>query len=365
MIEKKVAVRFRQLDRIVSLDRNQKIVASRTLSGGDRFFDDHFPKFPVLPGVMSLEMMFQACDWLVRRSDDFNCSMVILKEVRNAKFSGFVRPGQELEITAEIKSQDGNETKLMTKVSVEGKAVASARMVVEQSDLATIAPSRAALDQLLHQQKSIQYELISPENDNPPPVETSHYRWMWIDRLTEFRAEKSATAIKTVSMTDEPLDLYMPGYPILPCSLILEGLAQTGGMLVNELTDFEQQLVLAKVSKVSFHRSAVSGDTMTYSTEITDVASDGYMVRGKSEINGQPHAECELVFVNVQNQLDLGELMAPQALLLMLRLYGLYDVGKQTDGTPLTPPQRLMDAENQYYKEDLDESQITRNAAEA
>lgn len=109
---------------------------------------------------------------------------------------------------------------------------------------------------------------------------------MWIDQITEFKVGQIASAIKTVSMTDEPLDLYMPGYPVMPCSLILEGLAQTGGMLVNQLTEFQQQLVLAKVSKVNFYRSAIPGDTMEYSLEITDPAPDSYMVRGKSEIDG-------------------------------------------------------------------------------
>jgi len=89
----------------------------------------------------------------VRCSDDFKSSMVILKEVRNAEFSGFVRPGQEPEITAELRSETVQQYKLMTKASVEGKVVASARMVVEKTDLSSVAPSRAPLDQLLHQQK--------------------------------------------------------------------------------------------------------------------------------------------------------------------------------------------------------------------
>ena len=83
------------------------------------------------------------------------------------------------------------------------------------------------------------------------------------------------SAVKTVSMTDEPIDLYMPGYPVMPGSLIVEGLAQTGGVLVNEATGFEQQLVLAKVAKAVFKRAAVPGDRMLYSTEIVDVRSGG------------------------------------------------------------------------------------------
>ena len=261
-------MRFRQLDRIVKLEPGVEIAAERTVSDRDFFFRDHFPQFPVLPGVLSLETMFQACDWLVRKTDEFSRSVLLLKEVRNAKFAGFVRPGQSLTVSAQIKTLDEQLGKLAARVIVDDKVVASARLVVERFNLADRFPARAASDRLLNKQKREQYEVLDPQSDQHQPVAPTSFRWMWLDRLTEFVRGHRATAIKTVSMADEPIDLYMPGYPVMPGSLIIEGLAQTGGILVNESMNFEKQLVLAKVSKATFHRAAIPGDTMSYSTEI-------------------------------------------------------------------------------------------------
>ena len=157
-------MRFRQLDQIVDLQPGVKITAKRTLSGRDHYFRDHFPSFPVLPGVLSLEMMFQACDWLVRKTDQFSRSMLLLKEVRNAKFSGFVRPGQSLAVSAEVKTLDEQLGKLVARVTVEDKVVASARLVVERFNLADRVPARAATDRLLRARKRRQYEVLDPRS---------------------------------------------------------------------------------------------------------------------------------------------------------------------------------------------------------
>ena len=63
-------------------------------------------------------------------------------------------------------------------------------------------------------------------------------RWIWIDRFLEFRRGKSARAIKNLSLAEDIFADHFPGYPIMPGSLILEGLAQTGGILVGDVNDF-------------------------------------------------------------------------------------------------------------------------------
>ena len=80
-------------------------------------------------------------------------------------------------------------------------------------------------------------------------------RWFWIDRFTEFVSGQCAKGIKNVTMDEEVVDGYWPDYPILPSTLIIEGMAQLGGILVAEHHQFEKQVVLAKVSKASFSES--------------------------------------------------------------------------------------------------------------
>jgi len=78
-------------------------------------------------------------------------------------------------------------------------------------------------------------------------------RWIWIDRFVEFESRTQATSIKCVTMAEDHLADHFPGFPVMPHSLIIEGLAQTGGILVGEALQFSTVVVLAKIPKVSFH----------------------------------------------------------------------------------------------------------------
>lgn len=338
-------MRFRQLDRIIALRPGVEITAERTLQNHDAFLLDHFPDYPVLPGVLTLEAMFQACDWLVRKTDGFSRTVVLLKEARNLKFSGLVRPGQTLTVTAHARKLDDRVGRFVARATVDDEVVATGRLVVERFNLADRYPTRAASDEYLRQRKQQQYEILNPDAPRHEPVAPTGFRWMWIDRFTEFISGRRAKAIKTVSLTDEPLDLYMPGFPVMPCSLIIEGLAQTGGILVSEYKGFQEQVVLAKTSKAIFHRPALPGDTMTFFTEIVDVEPEGAMVRGTSHIGNELHVEVELFFAYLDDRLGDIELIGPADVLSIVRLYGLYDVGETGDGTPLEVPQRMLDAE--------------------
>ena len=104
-------MRFTLIDRIVDFEPGVRITAVKSLTMAEEYLADHFPNFPVMPGVLMLEAMTQASAWLVRLSEDFAHSMVTLKQAGNVKYGQFVEPGQTLTVTAEILSQDrrGNE----------------------------------------------------------------------------------------------------------------------------------------------------------------------------------------------------------------------------------------------------------------
>ncbi len=83
-------------------------------------------------------------------------------------------------------------------------------------------------------------------------------RWIWIDRFVEFHSGKSARAVQNLCRAEDHFADHFPGYPVMPASLILEGLAQTGGILVGEANQFREKVVLAKVPKAVFHREATA-----------------------------------------------------------------------------------------------------------
>ena len=338
-------MRFRQLDQITELIPGVSITAQRTLSDREDYLRDHFPNFPVMPGVLMLEAMSQACNWLVRKTDEFANSVVLLKEALNVKFGGFVRPGHTLTVTAAIKNQAEHLTTLTAKAEVGGSTVAGGRIVLERFNLGDRYPSRAASDAYLRKAMRAEFESLLASSPSNTAVSPSHYRWMWIDRFTELVEGRRAVALKNVTVAEEPIDLYLPRFPVMPCSLIVEGLAQTGGILVNASHSFEQRVVLAKVSKAVFHRPAVPGDTLVYSADIESLQPQGAMVRGTSHIGGELHAEVDLFFAFLEDRMIAADLIEPAEMLATLRMFGMYDVARKQDGSPLAIPARFLEAE--------------------
>ena len=95
-------MRFILVDRILDLVPGKSAVAEKSLSPDEELFRDHFPEFPVLPGVMMIEAATQAAGWLMHRRSGFACSMAVLKEARNVKYGQFVAPGDTLCIRADL-----------------------------------------------------------------------------------------------------------------------------------------------------------------------------------------------------------------------------------------------------------------------
>src|SRR5947199_4389539 len=93
-------------------------------------------------------------------------------------------------------------------------------------------------------------------------------RWIWIDRFLDFESGKSARAVKNLSRAEDYFADHFPGYPVMPVALMLEGLAQTGGILVGEVNDFREKVVLAKIPRAQFHRDVLAGDELIYEVEM-------------------------------------------------------------------------------------------------
>ena len=142
-------MRFSLLDRVASLEPGRRIEAIKSVALAEDYLADHFPQAPVLPGVLMLEGLVQASAWLVRVSDDFAHSMVLLKEARGVKYAQFVGPGQTLRITAEITGRDGEETKLKAQAEVNGALAVSGRIVLRSYNCADADPAQADVDRFI------------------------------------------------------------------------------------------------------------------------------------------------------------------------------------------------------------------------
>ena len=141
-------MKFNLIDRIEHLSA-ERVVAVKYVSLAEEYLADHFPTFPVLPGVMMLEAVTQAGAWLLHHRTNFAKSMAVLKEARNVKYGTFVAPGQalrvELDLAKETPGGAGASFKAAGYVGGDALAV-QARVELAYFNLADKQPELAELD---------------------------------------------------------------------------------------------------------------------------------------------------------------------------------------------------------------------------
>ena len=128
-------------------------------------------------------------------------------------------------------------------------------------------------------------------------------RWIWIDKFTEFTSRKSASAVKCMSLAEDHVHDVYGDYPIMPNSLIVEGMAQTAGMLVGEANKFEEKVILAKIGKATFHRLVRPGETIEFSATIDQLNEQGASISGIVKTGEELVAEIELMFSHIDQNL--------------------------------------------------------------
>ena len=127
------------------------------------YLRDHFPLFPVMPGVLMLEALFQASCWLIRATEGFENSLLVLKEARNVRFADFMEPNQTLQITAEILKLEQNSVSIKA-TGMKGETVAvSARLVIGKSNLASQNIDLSPLDEFMRESMRLQLEQLTAD----------------------------------------------------------------------------------------------------------------------------------------------------------------------------------------------------------
>jgi 3-hydroxyacyl-[acyl-carrier-protein] dehydratase len=161
-------------------------------------------------------------------------------------------------------------------------------------------------------------------------------RWFWIDRFTEFVCDSHAVAVKGVSLAEPHMHEHMPGYPIMPNSLVTEGIAQAGGLLVSEHYGFSELVVLAKLATVKFHSIVRNGETLTYRVTVDTLRRDGAAISATAHVGERLHAEAQLFFARLgdsHEELSNAKMFRPRDLRHWLELVGVFEVGVKLDGT--------------------------------
>jgi 3-hydroxyacyl-[acyl-carrier-protein] dehydratase len=159
-------MRFNLVDRIHEWESGKKLTASKVLTAGEEYLADHFPTFPVMPGVLMLQAAMEASAWLWRVTNEFRHTVIALREVKNVKYGTFMQPGFTLELATEMLKSDESTATFKVRGNVKGGGqTVNAQIVLAGYKVQERLPDGAAVDERLR----------------------SHWleRWQWLTRDTK------------------------------------------------------------------------------------------------------------------------------------------------------------------------------------
>ena len=142
-------MRFNLVDEIRQLEPGRKIQAVKNLTLGEEYLADHFPGFPVMPGVLMLQTLVEAGAWLLRLTEDYRYSMIVLREAKNVKYGHFMEPGRQMIVTVEMTERNGKLASFKAKGEIEANLTISARVTLETYNLRDQDPALESMDQKL------------------------------------------------------------------------------------------------------------------------------------------------------------------------------------------------------------------------
>ncbi|TWU00738.1 3-hydroxyacyl-[acyl-carrier-protein] dehydratase FabZ [Botrimarina colliarenosi] len=174
-------------------------------------------------------------------------------------------------------------------------------------------------------------------------------RWFWVDRFTEYVAGSHARGVKGVTLSDEFIHGHWDIYPVLPNSLIAEGMAQTAGLLVSEMYGFKELVVLAKFTKLTFNTAVRPSETLEYHATIGRALDAGAQCTVTATARGvggeREQAVAEIFFARLATGADSdaaakglpARLFDPADLVRWLHVTGVFQVGVRQDGSRMQP----------------------------
>ncbi len=155
-------MRFGLIDRVVELEPRERIVAVKAVSLSEEYLAEHFPTFPVLPGVFMLECMVEAATWLVRVAEDFAHSVVLLESAKGVTYKSFVAPGHLLRVEVKCLDLAPQGSRFSGVGRCDDIEVVKGRFTLTHFDLAERCSDMASVDQRIRQEVRQRWSLVQP-----------------------------------------------------------------------------------------------------------------------------------------------------------------------------------------------------------
>lgn len=166
-------MRFNLVDRITEWQPGKSLKGIKYLTLAEEYLADHFPTFPVMPGVLMLETLVEAGAWLWRLTTDFRHSVIVLREAKNVKYATFMVPGRAMEIAVDMVNEDGNQATFRGKGKIQdGEQTISAQVTLAAYNVRDKRAGARVIDEKLiaHWRERFTWLSGKFETTNRPPT---------------------------------------------------------------------------------------------------------------------------------------------------------------------------------------------------
>jgi 3-hydroxyacyl-[acyl-carrier-protein] dehydratase len=166
-------MRFHLIDRIDGWEPGKSLRAAKFLALGEEYLADHFPKFPVMPGVLMLQACVEAAAWLWRATSDYKHPVIVLRDLKSVKYGTFMQPGRRMDVTVEMTKADGDAAGFKAKATNDaGEQTVAAQFTLHGYGLADRGPAGAAAEAKLVEHWKARWALLTGElsGGRKPPV---------------------------------------------------------------------------------------------------------------------------------------------------------------------------------------------------
>jgi 3-hydroxyacyl-[acyl-carrier-protein] dehydratase len=157
-------MRFHLIDRIDRWEPGKSLAAAKYLALGEEYLADHFPRFPIMPGVLMLQACVEAAAWLWRVSTDYRHPVIVLRELKSVKYGTFMQPGRRMDVGVELTAADAAADTATFKgkgANDAGESTVTAIFTLHGYGLAARGPAGAAADAKLLEHWKTRWALLT------------------------------------------------------------------------------------------------------------------------------------------------------------------------------------------------------------
>jgi 3-hydroxyacyl-[acyl-carrier-protein] dehydratase len=157
-------MRFHLIDRIESWEIGRSLRATKYLALGEEYLADHFPKFPIMPGVLMLQACVEAASWLWRVTTDYHHPVIVLRELKSVKYGTFMQPGRRMDLTTELVRHDNESATFRARGTNDaGEQTVTAQFTLHGYGIADRGPAASVVQSRLIEYWKSRWALLTGE----------------------------------------------------------------------------------------------------------------------------------------------------------------------------------------------------------